>query len=491
MFEKVLAAVLGFLGVSALAKDEKGNSVLLSEQEKRLTDKWGPIFISTFKKELAEYESNGGSSDGEAILQAKKELEAENEKNAKELTELRTRLENLEKEKTEFKATIAKLEKEEIPDAGVAVGGGNAGMAPKFKPDMSLAHNKYLEHITSGRPGAIYSGETTVDTTELKSEFGKYVSNEKIEIIKGLMSKTTSIQYMSTVKTDKVEIRAQQAVIDSVLQQFVPFWTPKGKSKFTPLTIRNYKCKLNVPIKPSDVMEDIIGYLYDEDLKPQDMPIVKYILFQLVFPKLDEEREIALAIGEFKESSAAKDGDNATDANEVMDGYVTQLRKFRAANNAITQAITWLLPGVTLEDAKLVEQIDQAVDQVSALYKAKTMYVHADPDLVTRYSKAYRKLYPWLKNEDGDKIKIDFSKFTFAPLEGMRGTGAFFITPKENFKHLLSKDPQSTKVWMQGENYDVKIFAEWWEAVGFWLAEALFVYLPPAEDEEPGDEGGI
>jgi hypothetical protein len=67
-------------------------------------------------------------------------------------------------------------------------------------------------------------------------------------------------------------------------------------------------------------------------------------------------------------------------------------------------------------------------------------------------------------------------------LEGMRGTGVFFITPKENFKHLRSKDPQSAKVWMQGENYDVKIFAEWWEATGFWLAEAIFAYLPPAEE---------
>ena len=67
-------------------------------------------------------------------------------------------------------------------------------------------------------------------------------------------------------------------------------------------------------------------------------------------------------------------------------------------------------------------------------------------------------------------------------LEGMRGTGVFFITPKENFKHLRSKDSQSAKVWMQGENYDVKIFAEWWEATGFWLAEAIFAYLPPAEE---------
>ena len=152
-----------------------------------------------------------------------------------------------------------------------------------------------------------------------------------------------------------------------------------------------------------------------------------------------------MAIGEFKETSAVKDGDAATDANDVMDGYVTQLKKLKKANN---DKITWLLDGEKLEDATLLAQIDKAVSEVKPLYRKKTMFIHADPDLVIRYSKAYREKYPWLKNEDGEKIRVDFSRFTFAPLEGMRGTGAFFITPKENFKHLRSRDPQSAKVWM-------------------------------------------
>ena len=161
-------------------------------------------------------------------------------------------------------------------------------------------------------------------------------------------------------------------------------------------------------------MEDILGYLYDENLKPEDMPVVKYILYQLIFPKLDEEREVALAIGEFKETSAVKDGDAATDANDVMDGYVTQLKKLKKANN---DKITWLLDGEKLEDATLLAQIDKAVSEVKPLYRKKTMFIHADPDLVIRYSKAYREKYPWLKNEDGEKIRVDFSRFTFAPLE--------------------------------------------------------------------------
>lgn len=487
MFAKVMSVVLGFLGISAFAKDEKGKSVLLSAQEEELKNKYGAVFVEAFKKDLAEFEADGKNAESAVTDEVRAQLESERDKNAQELATARKTLAELkdkvaaqEKDIASKDAQIAKMTKEPAPDAGQQVTGENE-MGSKFKPDMSLAHNRYLD---AAFKGAAYSGNSTIETTELQKEFGKYVSSERLEILKGLMGTTESTKYMSTLVTDKTEVRAQQAAVDSVLQQFVPKWTPKGKSKFTPLTIKNYKCKINVPITPSDIMEDILGYLYDENLKPEDMPVVKYILYQLIFPKLDEEREVALAIGEFKETSAVKDGDAATDANDVMDGYVTQLKKLKKANN---DKITLLLDGEKLEDATLLAQIDKAVSEVKPLYRKKTMFIHADPDLVIRYSKAYREKYPWLKNEDGEKIKVDFSRFTFAPLEGMRGTGAFFITPKENFKHLRSRDPQSAKVWMQGENYDVKIFAEWWEAVGFWLAEAIFAYLPPEETDSSSE----
>lgn len=487
MFAKVMSVVLGFLGISAFAKDEKGKSVLLSAQEEELKNKYGAVFVEAFKKDLAEFEADGKNAESAVTDEVRAQLESERDKNAQELATARKTLAELkdkvaaqEKDIASKDAQIAKMTKEPAPDAGQQVTGENE-MGSKFKPDMSLAHNRYLD---AAFKGAAYSGNSTIETTELQKEFGKYVSSERLEILKGLMGTTESTKYMSTLVTDKTEVRAQQAAVDSVLQQFVPKWTPKGKSKFTPLTIKNYKCKINVPITPSDIMEDILGYLYDENLKPEDMPVVKYILYQLIFPKLDEEREVALAIGEFKETTATQDGDDATDANDVMDGYVTQLKKLKKANN---DKITWLLDGEKLEDVTLLAQIDKAVSEVKPLYRKKTMFIHADPDLVIRYSKAYREKYPWLKNEDGEKIRVDFSRFTFAPLEGMRGTGAFFITPKENFKHLRSRDPQSAKVWMQGENYDVKIFAEWWEAVGFWLAEAIFAYLPPEETDSSSE----
>lgn len=372
MFAKVMSVVLGFLGISAFAKDEKGKSILLSSQEEELKNKYGAVFVEAFKKDLAEFEKDGRNAESAVTDEVRTQLEGERDKNAQELaearkalTELKAKVEAQEKDIASKDAQIAKMAKEPAPDAGQQVAGDKNEMGSNFKPDMSLAHNRYLD---AAFKGAAYSGNSTIETTELQKEFGKYVSSERLEILKGLMGTTESTKYMSTLVTDKTEVRAQQAAVDSVLQQFVPKWTPKGKSKFTPLTIKNYKCKINVPITPSDIMEDILGYLYDENLKPEDMPVVKYILYQLIFPKLDEEREVALAIGEFKETSAVKDGDAATDANDVMDGYVTQLKKLKKANN---DKITWLLDGEKLEDATLLAQIDKAVSEVKPLYRKR------------------------------------------------------------------------------------------------------------------------
>lgn len=78
-------------------------------------------------------------------------LEAERDKNAQELAKARKDLADLDaKVKAQDKdiaskdAQIAKMAKEPVPDAGQQVAGDKNEMGSKFKPDMSLAHNRYL-----------------------------------------------------------------------------------------------------------------------------------------------------------------------------------------------------------------------------------------------------------------------------------------------------------------------------------------------------------
>lgn len=483
-FKMVAGWVMSVLGIQNFAKDNDGKLFLTEEQKATLTEKYGDKFVEGFVRDL-----DNMSVEGEAVnltLSAEDRLELE--AGRIELQNLRNRITSLEEEKKGFQATIAKLEKEPANAEGSQVTINNA---KKHLADLSIGYNKYLADYLDGKIQAGYSGDDTIDTTELKREFGKYVSSEKMEIIRSLTAPTESTKYMTTIMTDKTEVRATHSIISSVLQQFVPHWTPNGKSTFSPLTIKNFKLKINVPIETADIMEDVIGWLYDEQASTlQSMPIVRYILYKLIFPKLDEERENALALGRFKESTPTGGeyvaGEDA--AMESMDGYLTQLVDLY---NAEDTAVTWLNKGTanaTITSANVLAAVDEAVDQVAAVYKRKTMFVHADPDLITMYQRAYRKEYKVTKNEDGEVTRIDFSKFSFAPLEGMRGSKCFFITPKENFKHLLSKDPNRTTIRFQEQDYIVKIFAEWWEGTGFWLKEAIFAHIDPTFAEEHAAE---
>ena len=477
MFNKIIATVLGFLGISAFAKDSSGKSFLLDEQKKKLTDKWGDKFVASFEADLADMEKDGKPAESVLTQELSAQMKADFEANKKALEDARKQLKALQEKEAAMQADLDKLGKQPGDTDGLKVNGNNSEMKKKFAVDPSFVHNQMFAARASGKS---YTGDSTINTTELQTEFGRYVSSDKYEIFRKLVSPLTDTAYMTTVLTDKFEVRASYSQITSVLQSFTPQWTAKGASKFTPLTIKQYPMKINVPVIPSDIIDDVLGYLYDENLLPEQMPIVKYIVEVTIKEILDQERQVAMAQGVYKEPVANESGVyTANDANQVMNGYLTQLcvckRDSKGNVNFIKSAEAF--PST---DAEIVKFMEDFCDAVSPAYKNKKMFIHADPDIVIRYSRAYRNVYKDTKNEDGQKIQVDFTNFTFGPMEGMRGTGAFFITPKENFRHLMSTDPKNQQLRMEHQDYTAKVFGEWREGVGFWIGEAIFAYLPAA-----------
>ena len=125
MFAKVMSVVLGFLGISAFAKDERGKSILLSSQEEELKNKYGAVFVEAFKKDLAEFERDGRNAESAVTDEVRTQLEGERDKNAQELAEarkslaeLKAKIEAQEKDIALKDAQIAKMTKEPTPDAG-------------------------------------------------------------------------------------------------------------------------------------------------------------------------------------------------------------------------------------------------------------------------------------------------------------------------------------------------------------------------------------
>lgn len=473
-FSSVLAVVLTTLGVKALSKNSEGKSVLSAEEKATLTETYGEKFLEKFEAELAKHEANGTEPQTEEVETLRQNYAT-----------LKADYDAAIEARDQLQQTVNTLSFDAEPDAAEQIPVKKAGKRVAFKPDAKMMHNRVIENFFNGDRSMMYSTEETVNTAELQTEFGRYVSHEKIEILRRLTTELTCTNYMTTVVTDLLEWRASQAIISSVLQQFTPFWTPKGTTKFTPITIKNFLLKVNVPIKPADIIDQYIGYLYDEDQTPENMPIVKYIVDALIIPKLLEDLEEAFATAKFVEHNPTEDGEAGSDAADSMDGYITILKALKAGNKQIG---AWLLDGVILTEDNILEKVDLAVKQVSKNYRRKKLLVYADPDVCTMYGKAYRKKYPYTKNQDGEVLKIDFTNFTFQPVEGMLGTGVFFITPKENWKHLMSKNPTEAKIYMQVQNYDVKVFIHFRKGTGFAMQEAIFAYLPPVGST--GSTGG-
>ena len=434
LFFRLLAVVLSVLGISALEKKD-GKSTLTEEQRTTLTGKYGDKFVEQFLKDLAAFEENGQEISGKEI----EDIQAQLNEKQKDYDRMKADFEKYKRESAareeNLNALINKLSEDPETDLK-AEKTETAQMKPTFKLDMNMLHNKVLDNAVNG-DGLMALAGNTIETEDLKTEFGKYVSDRRYEIITLLFGKLQCTQYMTTKMTDKTEWQAVQSVISDLIQKFTPYWTPSGKVKFTPIVIKNRKHKINYPLKPAEIMEDIIAYLYDEGLQPKDMPIVKYCIEVLLKPKVEEERDEQLAVGVFDESKNKNknDGDDG-DLHGSLDGYITILKQLHEDKE---QNIIRLLPGVNLTRQNIYDQFDNIYQQIPKKYRTKKLPIFIDPDLLNLYELARDDKFPNSKNEDENKKRLQHTNFTFVPLDGMTGTGLFFITPKENFIHHSAK----------------------------------------------------
>ncbi len=474
LFQKVKGIVLGQLGIDSFKFSKEGKLELDADQKVKfdsISSEFGSDFAEKFtaaiEKELADKSAQSAKTAAEELA---KSISAESEKKIKALqAKLEAQGENL----NQMAEKIEKLSGSSEPEPeGDAVGVN----APDFKVNMSLAHNTLAEAYLNGNSGPLLAASDTIDVNDLKTEFGTYLNQKDKPILKSLTQKTFSEQFMTT-KMAITEWRATQAIITSVVQQFTAKWTPLGQSKFTPITIQNRRHKINVPITPDDINDSWISHLYDEGLTPAEMPVVKFLINELVLPKVSEDVEMRLIGKGIYEPVAGDvtDGDAGQATGKSMDGFLTVLIK--EYENPAT-AINFIKLGI-LTDQNIIDKMNTFVDDMDELYQPKDMNMFVSLTKYKQYKRKYQDLYPTTKNNDKANDVIDYSNNRLQVLPSMSGSTHFFTTPKENFIALRHKNLNASKIWMQSENYNVKIFAEWWKGVGFAMAEAVFAYIDP------------
>jgi hypothetical protein len=481
MFKHALSMVLGFLGITAFAKEE-GKSVLSESQKQQLAAEYGEQFVAKFEADLAKHEATG-----EDPLRARLELKMENL--AQLVAEQKTKLEAIASENVSLKGQVAKLADSTEPEPAAEYVTENGKRKLKLKVNRNLAHNKMAAEFLAGDHRVLAAGET-IDVDSVISEFGDLVNYVKLPMLKDVFQGFETAQYL-TWERGIESWKATKAAVTSVIQQFVPKWTPLGDTDFTPLVIPLRRFKINFPITPADVEKWILG-MYEEDKDLDQHPVTVYIINQLIVPKAQEDLDDVCANGEFEELdwSLVAEGDAGQDPMKSIDGFLTLLQKDKVKVTPLMNPIT-LAASITMEN--ILAQVNLFVDSIDKKYKRRDMPVFIDPTLYRMYKRAYKDKYG-LGSDKADDPKyggdvIDYSRNRLVPMYNMTDSGAMLSTPKENFiglRHI--NEPGATKLTLRKYDYDIHCIGEFRFGIGFAIAEAVFYAIPDAVDS--GSVGG-
>ncbi len=535
-FKTLGLIVLGILGKKEFSTDKEGHLVLSTEEGEKLNAKMkyaGGEFANRFKQsfdELADSNTDGELGQHDLIAKAlvgairqdvfaelnanKEAIKTELEKEFKQKLDAALNEKAIDQRFADLEAEKSRLEKEnailsaksETDQPEDRTIGAVAKVAEfPFKVNQKHFHNRMaLDYIHGNSSTAIVAmtngtfgnktmggGPTdTIDVSEINEEFGTYLNDpaRRMKIYKDILKPTESRLYMTKVLAIN-EWRDTKARIESVVQQFIAKWTPLGKVKVTPLKIVNRRHKINLPIVPDDITGGYLTYLYNEELTPDQMPVTKYVIDELLRPRVSDDIEYKMiATGKFVEldPSSVAEGGTGQVPEKSMDGFLTILKEEFAKTGT---AMNFWSPSLGWSEDNSVnyfEEYAKWIKKLSPTLAKVGMNVFCDPDMDETRRKKYREMFPLTKDSDMNRVKIDFSNLTIVPLENMRGSGIIFSTPKENFieLHHINEASGSTNLFLQLQNYEVRVFGEFWLAVGFAVAEWVFAGIIP--DQESG-----
>lgn len=470
LFETASNFVLGLLGIEAFAKKD-GKSFLTDEQKAQLTEDYGEEFVAKFQADLAKYEATGDDPLRDRLAQSLKNLEGT-------VAEQKKTLESMKAENASLKGQVEKLANVTEPEPAAEVVTVSGKKQVKLKANRSLAHNVIALQVQEGDHRALAAGET-IDVDSVITEFGTMIDYVKMDMIRDIFQGFETAQYL-TWKREIHSHKANQALITSVIQQFVPEFTPLGKASFVPLEIPLRRFKINVKITPSEV-KDWIFTMYDESKDLDQHPITLYIINQLIAPKAEEDLDDICANGEFEELdwSTVDEGDQGQDPLKSIDGFLTILKKDKALP---VKKMNFIPLASSFTDSNILSEINKFVDAIDKKYKRREMPVFVDPTIYRMYKRAYKKLYgegSGTENSNFGTDVIDYTKNRLIPMYNMTDSGAIFTTPKENFiglRHI--NEPGATRLTLRKLDYHIRCIGEFRFGIGFGIAGAVFYYIP-------------
>jgi hypothetical protein len=305
----------------------------------------------------------------------------------------------------------------------------------------------------------------SIDIEDVKKELGQYVSNNKEIVSAGVYSTEITLnKYCKTITAVKGGYPAFHKIMGHVVQGFKAEWQKLGEASFKHKILQNFRQKVNFEIVPDDVLHTWLAELYIEGKTPEEHPISKHIIDDLMGKVIDDIEDLSQS-GEYDALNSSGTYGNSIDGIEQQrQNALADIKHpaFRIPLNAIT-------PANILDEFKSFEK------QLPKKMRKKVKYLFVSDSIALEYADQYELLYGKNVNytEDGT-IKTPRLKFEIVGLPNVPDD--FFVaTVVDNLARLIDIFDKPGVTSIQIQDYVLKIFMDWHLGYDFIINELTYI----------------
>lgn len=306
----------------------------------------------------------------------------------------------------------------------------------------------------------------SINIALIAAEMQRYVVQNK-NVVKADFARALNVpidKYCRKVTKIQGAYQVLHSLMTHVVQGFEATWQPLGEFHVKDKELKNYHQKINFPFKPADVLGTFLAEWYEEDKKPTDKEIAKRIIDWLMTQITDDVALLSM-IGEYDSQNAAgKFGFSINGFNKLVADLL-----------ANTTHPCFHIPLATITESNVVDQFRDFERKLPKILKKKIKQIHCSENVKELYGIAYFNEYGVNPSyTDTDKLKSPLGKREIIGHDDM-ADNVMFATVDGNILNLLDINNPATITDIQTQDYDVKVFGEFWKGWDFLINEAVCV----------------
>ena len=310
-----------------------------------------------------------------------------------------------------------------------------------------------------------------IDITELQAEFGAHylgANNQanRTRLFHRLYVMSETDKLFTRIPTTATVYQAAQVFFDRIMQSFTCDWTPKNNTlEIKPISIPLAHLKFDIDICPYDIQESWAGFLAGENLRPEQFPLIAYIIEEILLKTWDDEWELYAVYKGVKDTTTLPNN-----SSQVIDGIRKQINDGVTAGS-ITPVVLGAPPASNTDYVRYVETF---VDALPIQYRQMREPIMVSYENGLKFMRGMDELYNMNYAKETNLYNVAKSNISVVGLPSMSGSDKMILTPKEN-RILLEKDARNIQnIRVETAKRQVSIFTDYWKGIGFNRHDIIF-----------------